>query len=101
MRKYILAAASCLFLSSSFMVYAADAQKMDESTNPNTNTDMKTQNMQQKPNDDAPTNNDAKKRNHQKKVKTVHDHQSNVDPSSDEMASPTGSNTDKLQQKPQ
>ena len=30
--------------------YAVEPQQMDESTNPNTNTDMKTQNMQQKPN---------------------------------------------------
>jgi hypothetical protein len=50
MRKLIaMLFASALVATSA---YAVEPQQVDESTNPNTNTDLKTQNMQQKPNKD-------------------------------------------------
>lgn len=47
MRKLI----PLLFATALFSVgaYAVEPQPLDSSTNPNTNTDLKTQNMQQKP----------------------------------------------------
>lgn len=48
MRKFI-----ALFFAASLFganAYAVEPQTLDESTNPNANPDVKTQNMQQKPN---------------------------------------------------
>ncbi len=97
MRKLVIAASVCALFSASFMASAATAEKMDESTNPNSNVDTKTQNLQQKPNSDQPQATDKKTRHHDK---TAHDHKSNVDPASDEMSRDGKSNTDKLRQAP-
>lgn len=96
MRKLVLAASVCALFSASFMASAATAEKMDESTNPNSNVDTKTQNLQQKPNSDMPQSTDKKMRHD----KTSHDHKSNVDPASDEMNRDGKSNTEKLRQAP-
>jgi hypothetical protein len=60
MRKFIaLLFTTCLFSASA---YAVEPQPLDESTNPNSNTDLKTQNMQQKPNSDRQKGTDDKDR---------------------------------------
>jgi hypothetical protein len=60
MRKFIaLLFATSLFSASA---YAVEPQPLDESTNPNANTDVKTQKMQQKPNSDRQKGTDDKDR---------------------------------------
>lgn len=49
MSKLITALLAGALCSTSYVALAADAQQMDESTNPNRGTDMPTENMQQKP----------------------------------------------------
>jgi hypothetical protein len=99
MRKLIIALSTGMLLSLSPVSFAADAQQMDESTNPNTNRDIKTQNMQQKPNAVHPDR-DSKRYN------APGERRSNVDPAADESTSestnrvPPGTNTEKLRQKP-
>jgi hypothetical protein len=98
MRKLIIALSTGMLLSLSPLSFAADAQQMDESTNPNTNRDVKTQNMQQKPNAAHPEN--------ERRSTTRGDRKSNVDPAADESTPestnrlPPGTNTEKLRQKP-
>jgi hypothetical protein len=60
MRKFI----ALLFATSLFSVsaYAVESQPLDESTNPNANTGVKTQKMQQKPNSDRQRSTDDKDR---------------------------------------
>jgi hypothetical protein len=99
MRKLIIALSTGMLLSLSPASFAADTQQMDESTNPNTNRDIKTQNMQQKPNAAHPER-DSKLYN------SPAERRSNVDPAADESTSestnrvPPGTNTEKLRQKP-
>lgn len=91
MRNTFIAILTAAFLSSSPLLFAAESQPMDESTNPNTNVDTKTQKLNQKPNRDES----------QEDTSTYGDRKSNVDPSADEMSSPAGtSDTEKLRQKP-
>ena len=87
---------TCALMSTAFLAYGAEAQKMDESTNANTNVDVKTQNLQQKPN-----SHDAESSSTQSKSKTHHDHKSNVDQANDEMNGTKGSSdVEKMRQKP-
>ena len=97
MRKLMVTISTCAVLGTSVMAFAATADKMDESTNANTNVDVKTQNLQQKPNSDEPQVTDKKSH---KSMKTSHDHKSNVEPSSDEVSASGKSNTEKLRQAP-
>ena len=98
MRKLIIALCSGLLFSLSPVSFAADAQQMDESTNPNTNRDIKTQNLQQKPNAAHPEND--------RRSTTRGNHRSNVEPAANESTpestnrQPPGTNTEKLRQKP-
>lgn len=60
MRKFIaLLFATSLFSASA---YAVEPQTLDESTNPNANTNVKTQKMQQKPNSDQQKSTDDEDR---------------------------------------
>jgi hypothetical protein len=93
MRKTIIALSTCaLFAAGS--VYAADAQQMDESTNPDSNKDMKTQNLQQKPNADSADSQKNANRNSKHEKRT-----SNAKDQTDDAASTT--DTEKLRQKPE
>ena len=58
MRKFI----ALLFATSLIgaNAYAVESQPLDESTNPNVNTDLKTQKLQQKPNKDQLNKHDDK-----------------------------------------
>lgn len=60
MRKFI----ALLFATSLFSVSASavEPQPLDESTNPNSNTDIKTETMQQKPDSDRQLSTDDKNR---------------------------------------
>ena len=63
MRKIIATLFATALVATS--AYAVEPQQMDESTNPNTNTDLNTQNMQQNPNkEDESTS--SKSPHHQK-----------------------------------
>lgn len=95
MRNILAILSTCVIMSSSIAI-GAEAQKMDESTNPNSNVNTKTQNLQQKPNADQPQATD-KKGHHDK---TTHEHKSNIDPASDDVNRDGVSNTEKLRQKP-
>jgi hypothetical protein len=93
MRKLMIAVSTCALLAAG-SVYAAEAQQMDESTNPNTNKDIKTQNLQQKPN--------AENADHQKKANRNSKHEkrtTNSKDQTDDAASTT--ETEKLRQKPE
>jgi len=102
MRKLMIVVSSCALISAAYLpfgvVHAAEAQKMDESTNANTNPDVKTQNLQQKPNHhDA----ESTSTNSSSKSKTHHDRKSNVEQANDEMNGTKGSSDiEKMRQKP-
>lgn len=91
MRKLMIALSACAFFTTG-MAFAAEQQQMDESTNPNTNTDVKTQNMQQKPNS-------AYDDNTIKPTKKSHKSTNRNDQIDDSTAA--GSDTQKLRQKPE
>lgn len=80
MRKFI----ALLFATSLFSVsaYAVEPQTLDESTNPNSNTDVKTQKMQQKPNSDRQRSTDEKDRGYREPRSTNSDTNTNTDGSS-------------------
>jgi hypothetical protein len=94
MRKLMIAVAACsIFAAGS--VYAAEAQKMDESTNPNTNTDVKTQNLQQKPNSAYDDNTVKPSRHHKAHSKA----KAKATDATDDSLNADG--TEKLRQKPE
>jgi len=98
MRKLMVIVSTCALMSTTFLAYGAEAQKMDESTNANTNVDVKTQNLQQKPNSHEA---DGSSTNTQSKSKTHHDRKSNVEQANDEMNGTKGSSDiEKMRQKP-
>src|SRR5690606_24505674 len=93
MRKLIISLSTCALLAAG-SVYAADAQQMDESTNPDSNKDMKTQHLQQNPN--------AENADHEKKANHNSKHEkrtTNSKDQTDDAASTT--DTEKLRQKPE
>jgi len=100
MRKLMIVVSSCALMSAAYLpfglAYGAEAQKMDESTNANTNVDVKTQNLQQKPN-----SHESEGSSTNTQSKTHHDHKSNVDQANDEMNGTRGSSdVEKMRQKP-
>jgi hypothetical protein len=95
MRKLMIAFSACAFFMTG-TAFAAEQQQMDESTNPNTNTDVKTQNMQQKPNSAYDDNliKPSKERN------TTPSKTKNKNNRIDDSTA-AGSETEKLRQKPE
>lgn len=69
MRKLIAALFAGALFGSTCIAVAADAQTMDESTNPNSGTDMSTENMQQKPDDTSANSSDPSDRTNKKHMK--------------------------------
>jgi hypothetical protein len=70
MRNLIATLFAGALFGSTCIAVAADAQTMDESTNPNSGTDMPTENMQQKP--DETSANDASSKSYDKKHMKKH-----------------------------
>ena len=91
MRKIIALLFATTLVATS--AYAVEPQQMDESTNPNTNTDLKTQNMQQKPNKDDDSTSSSGSSHHKKGYRQPHSkkHQdSNSDSSTTSGSSSSG-----------
>jgi hypothetical protein len=81
MRKFIALLFATALVGSN--AYAVESQPLDESTNPNANTDIKTQKMQQKPNKDQTDRHDDEDRGYYEPSKSRSD--SNRNYTDDEM----------------